>query len=142
MKLLLNWILSAVALLIVSSIVGGFYVSGITAALIAVIVIGFVNATLGFFLKIITFPVTLVTFGIFWFVINALMLEFAAAFVPGFAIAGFRVRIHRGYRAQPCESRFQVFHQIGLPRIRSQPPQYQGFGMRMVALIIPNPLSP
>lgn len=89
MKLLLNWILSAVALLIVSSIVGGFYVSGITAALIAVIVIGFVNATLGFFLKIITFPVTLVTFGIFWFVINALMLEFAAAFVPGFAIAGF-----------------------------------------------------
>jgi len=89
MKLLLNWILSAVALLIVSSIVGGFYVSGITAALIAVIVIGFVNATLGLFLKIITFPVTLVTFGIFWFVINALMLELAAAFVPGFAITGF-----------------------------------------------------
>jgi len=89
MKLLLNWILSAVALLIVSSLVGGFHVSGIASALFAVVVVGFVNATLGFFLKIITFPVTLLTFGIFWIVINALMLEFASAFVPGFVIEGF-----------------------------------------------------
>ena len=89
MKLLLNWILSAVALLIVSHFVGGFYVASFTAALIAAFVVGFVNATLGLFLKIITFPLTLVTFGIFWFVINAIMLELAAAFVPGFRITGF-----------------------------------------------------
>jgi len=89
MKLLLNWLLSAVALLIVSSLVSGFYVSSIVAALFAAVVIGFVNATLGLFLKVVTFPLTLVTFGIFWFVINALMLEFAAAFVPGFVITGF-----------------------------------------------------
>lgn len=89
MKLILNWILSAVALLIVSNLVGGFYVTNIMAALIAAVVIGFVNATLGLFLKIITFPLTLVTFGIFWFVINAIMLELAAAFVPGFVITGF-----------------------------------------------------
>ena len=89
MKLLLNWILSAVALLIVSSLVSGFHVSGIASALFAVIVIGFVNATLGFLLKILTFPLTLVTFGIFWIVINALMLKFASAFVPGFVIEGF-----------------------------------------------------
>lgn len=89
MKLLLNWILSAVALLIVSHFVGGFYVASFTSALIAAFVIGFVNATLGLFLKIITFPLTLVTFGIFWFVINAIMLELAAAFVPGFVVTGF-----------------------------------------------------
>ena len=89
MKLLLNWILSALALLIVSHLVGGFYVVSITSALIAALVIGFVNATLGFFLKIITFPLTLVTFGIFWIVINAIMLELAAALVPGFTITGF-----------------------------------------------------
>ena len=88
-KLLFNWILSAVALLIVSKVVGGFYVASITAALIAALVIGFANATIGLILKIITFPITLVTFGIFWFVINAIMLELAAAFVPGFVITGF-----------------------------------------------------
>jgi putative membrane protein len=76
-------------LLIVSHLVGGFYVDSITAALIAAFVIGFVNATLGLILKILTFPLTLVTFGIFWFVINAIMLELAAAFVPGFRITGF-----------------------------------------------------
>ena len=89
MRLLLNWILSAVALLIVSHLVGGFYVASFTSALIAALVVGFVNATLGFLLKIITFPLTLVTFGIFWFVINAIMLELAAALVPGFTITGF-----------------------------------------------------
>ena len=89
MKLLLNWILSAVALLIVANLVSGFHLSGIASALFAVIVVGFVNATLGFLLKILTFPLTLVTFGIFWIVINALMLELASAFVPGFVIDGF-----------------------------------------------------
>jgi putative membrane protein len=89
MKLLLNWLLSAVALLIVSNLVSGFYVSSLLAALIAAVVIGFVNATLGLFLKVITFPLTIVTFGVFWIVINALMLELASAFVPGFVITGF-----------------------------------------------------
>ena len=88
MRLLLNWILSAVALLIVSHLVGGFYVASFTSALIAALVVGFVNATLGFLLKIITFPLTLVTFGIFWFVINALMIELASAVVPGFVVTG------------------------------------------------------
>src|ERR1039458_6071577 len=49
-------------------------------------VIGLVNATLGLFLKIITFPLTILTLGLFWFVINAIMLELASAFVPGFQI--------------------------------------------------------
>jgi putative membrane protein len=88
MKLILNWILSAVALLLVSHLVGGFYVDSITAALIAAFVIGFVNATLGLLLKIITFPLTLVTFGIS----VRHQCHHAGAcrpFVPGFRITGF-----------------------------------------------------
>jgi putative membrane protein len=89
MRLLLNWLLSALAVWIVSLLVPGIYVSGPVAALIAALAIGFINATLGALLKIITFPLTLLTLGLFWFVINALMLEFASALVPGFHVRGF-----------------------------------------------------
>jgi putative membrane protein len=89
MRLLLNWLLSAISLLIVSHLIRGFYVRDFTAALIAALVIGLVNATLGLLLKIITLPLTILTLGIFWWVINALMLIFASNFVPGFAVHGF-----------------------------------------------------
>jgi len=88
-RLLLHWILSAVAVWIVAHVVPGISVSGPMAALIAALVIGLVNATLGLLLKIITFPLTILTLGLFWFVINALMLELAAAFVRGFEVRGF-----------------------------------------------------
>src|SRR5215831_173603 len=86
MRHLLNWFLSALAVWVVARFVRGFHVEGAFAALIAALVIGFVNATLGIFLKIITFPLTLLTLGIFWLVINALMIELAAAIVPGFHV--------------------------------------------------------
>ena len=89
LRMLLHWVLSALAIWIVSRLVPGFHVSGATAALIAAVFIGFINATLGLFLKIITFPLTLITLGIFWFVVNALMIELAAAIVPGFHVAHF-----------------------------------------------------
>ena len=89
MRLLLSWVLSAVAVWIVAQLVPGIHVSGPVAALIAALAIGFINATLGLLLKIITFPLTLVTLGVFWFVINALMLELASAVVPGFQVHGF-----------------------------------------------------
>ena len=89
MRLLLNWLLSALALLAVSYLVPGFVLTGLVAALIAAVVIGLINATLGLVLKIVTFPLTVLTLGIFWLVINALMLELASAIVPGFHIAGF-----------------------------------------------------
>jgi putative membrane protein len=88
-RLLLHWILSAVAVWIVAHVVPGISVSGPVAALIAALVIGLINATLGLLLKILTFPLTLLTLGLFWFVINALMLELAAAFVRGFEVRGF-----------------------------------------------------
>jgi putative membrane protein len=89
MKLLLNWVLSAVAVWIMAQFVPGIHVNGVAAALIAALAIGFINATLGALLKIITFPLTLVTLGLFWFVINGLMLELASAVVPGFQVRGF-----------------------------------------------------
>ena len=87
-KLLVHWILSALCLLLVANFVPGFIVSGFGTALIAALVIGLVNGTIGMLLKIITFPLTLVTFGLFWLLINALMLKFAAIFVPGFVVQG------------------------------------------------------
>jgi len=89
MRVLLHWIITALAVWITSRLVPGFYVDGATAALIAAVVIGLVNATLGLFLKVITFPLTILTLGVFWFVINALMIELASAFVPGFHIRSF-----------------------------------------------------
>jgi len=88
-RLLLHWVISALAVWIVAQIVPGFYVSGARAALVAALVIGLVNATLGLLLKIITFPLTILTLGLFWFVINALMLELVSGFVKGFEVRGF-----------------------------------------------------
>jgi putative membrane protein len=90
MRMLLNWVLSALAVWIVARVVPGISVSGPVAALIAALVIGFINATIGAVLKILTFPLTLVTLGLFWLVINALMLKLASALLsPGFQVRGF-----------------------------------------------------
>ncbi|HEY6197166.1 MAG TPA: phage holin family protein [Candidatus Binatia bacterium] len=89
MVLILHWLLSALSILIVAHVVPGFEVRGFGTALLAAVVIGLVNATLGFVLKILTLPVTILTFGLFLIVINALMLLFAAMLVPGFAVHGF-----------------------------------------------------
>jgi putative membrane protein len=87
--LLVTWLLSAVSLLIVAHLIKGFEIDGFGAALIAAVVIGLANGTIGFFLKVVTFPLTILTLGLFWWVINALMLLLASAFVPGFRIRGF-----------------------------------------------------
>ena len=89
MRLLLHWILSAIALIIVSRIVPGFDVQGLMPALVAALVIGLLNATVGFVLKIITFPLAILTLGIFLLVINGIMIKVAAIIVPGFHVYGF-----------------------------------------------------
>jgi putative membrane protein len=89
LRLFLHWILNAVALLLVSHFVEGFIVSSFVSALIAVVVIGLFNATLGLFLKIITLPLGILTFGIFFLVVNAVILWFSSKFVPGFAVTTF-----------------------------------------------------
>lgn len=89
MRILLHWILSAIALIVVSHFVRGFHVNGLVPALIAAVVIGLLNATLGLILKILTFPLTIVTLGLFLLVVNALMILLASAVVPGFHVHGW-----------------------------------------------------
>jgi putative membrane protein len=89
LTLLVHWLLSALALLIVSRIVPGFQVDGLWPALIASLVIGLLNATVGLFLKIITFPLSILTLGIFLLVINGLMILLASGIVRGFHVQGF-----------------------------------------------------
>lgn len=89
LRLLLHWFLSALALLIVSEIVPGFHVAGLWPALIAALVIGFLNATFGLFLKIVTFPLSILTLGLFLLVINGLMILLASRVVRGFHVYGF-----------------------------------------------------
>lgn len=86
MRLLIKWLINAVTFLIVSKLVPGFYVRGFGAALLAALVFGFVNSTLGLLLKILTFPITVFTFGLFLIVVNAIMLKMAASVTPGFDV--------------------------------------------------------
>jgi putative membrane protein len=89
-RTLINWLLSALAVWLVAQFMPGFHVSGIAAALVAALVIGFVNATLGLLLKVITFPLTIITLGLFWLLINALMLRLASALLsPAFRVDTF-----------------------------------------------------
>jgi len=85
---LLNWLLSAVSLVIVAHVVPGIQVDGFGAALIAAFVIGLVGATVGVILKIVLLPFIVVTLGIVYFLINGLMLKLSSALVPGFRVNG------------------------------------------------------
>ena len=89
MKLLLKWLLSAAALLFVAYVYGGVQVQSFSSALIAAFVIGLFNAVLRPVLVILTLPVTVVTVGLFLFVINALMFWAAAGVLGGFHVNGF-----------------------------------------------------
>lgn len=86
MRLLIRWLISAVSIMIVAYLVPGFVVHGVVAALIAAVIIGLVNATLGSVVKILTLPLTFLTLGLFLIVVNAIMLKVAAAITPGFEV--------------------------------------------------------
>jgi putative membrane protein len=87
-RLLIQWLLSAVALMLVSQVVPGFYVQGLWPAMVAALVIGFLNMTVGLLLKIVTFPISILTLGLFLLVINALMIRLASSIVRGFYVRG------------------------------------------------------
>jgi len=88
-RLLVQWILSAFALLVVSNLVNGFEVDGLASALAASLVIGLLNATIGFLLKVVTFPISIFTLGIFLLVINGMMIMLASGIVRGFHVRSF-----------------------------------------------------
>jgi putative membrane protein len=89
MGIIVHWLISAASLVIAAYLIPGIEIRGLGTALIAPLVIGLVNATIGFILKILTLPLTVLTLGLFWLIINALMLQLAAALVPGFYVSGF-----------------------------------------------------
>lgn len=86
---LLHLVLTAGALLIVARLVGGVHVGGFGSALIGALVLGLVNAIVRPIMILLTLPITILTLGLFLFVINALMLWLVAALVPGIRISGF-----------------------------------------------------
>jgi putative membrane protein len=88
-KLLVKWLLSAAALLLVATIYGGVEVRTFSAALIASFVIGLLNTVVRPILVVLTLPVTVLTLGLFLFVINALMFWAAASLLDGFHVRGF-----------------------------------------------------
>jgi len=88
-RALIHWVLSAIALMVVANIVPGFYVNDLQSAIVAVVVIGFLNATLGFLIKLITFPFAILSLGIFLLFVNACMILLAAKIVPGFVVYGW-----------------------------------------------------
>lgn len=89
MKLILTWLLAACALLVVAYLYPGVQVQSFTSALIAAAVIGLFNAVLRPILVVLTLPVTIVTLGLFLFVINALMFWAASGVLDGFRVNGF-----------------------------------------------------
>ena len=89
MKLLTKWLLSAAALLLVAYLYDGVQVTSFTSALIAAFVIGLLNVVVRPVLVLLTLPVTIITLGLFLFVINALMFWAAASVLSGFGVNGF-----------------------------------------------------
>ncbi len=92
-KLLINWVLNAIAFLITQRIIdhflpGQFRIRDFVTALIAALLLGLINSTVRPVLKLLTFPLTILTLGISSLAINVVCLMFVAYYVPGFQIAG------------------------------------------------------
>ena len=88
MKLLLVWLINAVALVAVAYLLPGIAVSSFVVALIAALVLGLVNAVIRPVLIVLTLPATLLTLGLFIFAINGLLFWLVGSFVTGFVVAG------------------------------------------------------
>ena len=89
MKIVIRWLLLAAALLLVANLYPGVHVASFTSAMVAALVLGLLNALLRPILVLLTLPVTVLTLGLFLFVINALMFYFAASMLSGFNVTGF-----------------------------------------------------
>ena len=89
MGILINWILSALTILLTSQIVPGFKIDTFTTALLVAFVLGIVNAVIKPIIVILTLPINIITLGLFTFVINAALLMLVDRIVPGFKVEGF-----------------------------------------------------
>lgn len=89
MSLVINWLINAAALYVTARLVPGIVVTGVVSLLLAALVIGFINAVVRPFLLLLTLPITIITLGLFYFVLNGLLLWLAAGLTPGFRLDGF-----------------------------------------------------
>lgn len=89
MSLLFRWVVNAIALIVIASVVPGFDVASFYHALIAALVLGLVNALIRPIVLLLTLPVNIMTLGLFTLVINGLMVWFVSTIVKGFVVEGF-----------------------------------------------------
>lgn len=87
-RFLVHWATVALSLWVATKIVSDIFVYSLTALLIAALVLGFINASVRPILVILTFPITIVTLGLFYLVVNGLAFSLAALLVPGFTVRG------------------------------------------------------
>lgn len=89
MGLLISLLLNTLALIITAYIVPGFKVDSFTSALLAAIVLGVINTFIKPILVLLTLPLTIITLGLFIFIVNAIVLRVTSLFVPGFMVDGW-----------------------------------------------------
>lgn len=89
MKIIAHVLITALSLLLVAAVVPGIEVSNIYIAIVAALILGLLNLVVKPVLVLLTLPITIVTLGLFMFVINALLFWFAASFIEGFSVSGF-----------------------------------------------------
>lgn len=89
MYLIARILLNALALLVAAYVVPGIVVESIYIAIVAAVVLGLINLTIKPILFVLTLPITILTLGLFAFVLNALMFWFVASFLDGFSVDGF-----------------------------------------------------
>ena|SRR3990167_3238807 len=89
MKLIIRVLISALALILVANVIPGIEVKSIYIAIVAAIILGLLNLIVRPLLVVLTLPITILTLGLFIFVINAVLFLFVASFVEGFQVDGF-----------------------------------------------------
>ena len=87
--ILIRWLLLTASIMAASYVISGIHVAGFLSAFFAAAILGFLNAFLRPLLIILTLPITILTLGLFTFVINALMLKLVSGMIPGFYVHGF-----------------------------------------------------
>jgi len=122
MKLLLKWLLLSAALMLVSQWDTGVVVNNYTSAMIAAVVLGLLNAFVRPLLILLTLPVTLLTMGLFLFVINALTFQMASYLLDGFQVAGFWAAL----LGSALYSLWGLVIDVALERLMGRKPNHQG----------------
>ena len=87
--LLIKWLCLTAAIMLTAYLIGGIQVAGFAHALGTAAVLGILNVSLRPFLFLLTLPITVLTLGLFTFILNALMLKIASFLIPGFSVTGF-----------------------------------------------------